>query len=292
MAYLGASGKTAQEMADVFKYPVANQWLVADNFKKIIAAIEKEDGLQIANKMYVKRSYKFKSDFKNKLDEHFKSTLESIDFSERDQAANSINSWVEKRTSDRMKNLLSPDSLDDTTRAVLVNTIYFKGKWKYQFDRKKTREDEFWVTPDHSIQVDMMFIKKKFRYARLKELDATAIELPYLDSDITMLIIVPQEKDGLRVLESRLNEVSLAEIDSKLSIQEVNLYLPRFQFEYEVRLNDVLKKMGIKEAFDPESADFSKLLDSNDRIHVSEVIHKAYINVDEEGAKTASAMCE
>jgi serpin B len=126
---------------------------------------------------------------------------------------------------------------------VLVNAIYFKGFWTYQFDPKLTFKAPFFLNEDDSVDVDFMKIKKHFKYGRFENLDATALELPYKDSDITMLIILPNKRTGLAALESKLNTVDFGEITSQMYSEEVNVELPKFKIEFDIELTDPLKKV-------------------------------------------------
>lgn len=290
MAFLAANGQTASEMSSVMKYGAAvDKKQLSQQFDTLLSAIEKESGIGIANKIYVKTGYSLQDEYTALVAKHFKSAVELIQFAESDNAAKTINGWVEEKTNNRIKDLISPDMLDDSTRAVLVNAIYFKGKWTYPFNPKFTQKLPFWITPDQSVDVDTMNIKKKFRYAKLDSLDSTALELTYKDSNISMLIILPNQRNGLQALEKRIGEINLTEIDQQLYSTEVEVFLPKFEYEYEVDLNDILSKMGMPTAFNANKADFSGLLKSPEPLYISKVIHKAFIKVDEEGAEAAAA---
>jgi len=289
MAFLSAGGRTAEEMATTLNYLGISNNAISEHFSSLLEAVDKEQGLKIANKIYVKDTYKLKQDFNTQVQKYFRSSIESIEFSNSGPAAKTINSWVEDKTNNRIKDLIKPDALNAFTRAVLVNAIYFKGKWKYPFNPMFTQPMPFWIAPDNSINVDTMNIKKHFKYADLPALDAKALELPYQDSNITMLIILPNQRDGLKALEAKMQDIHLEEITSQMYSQEVEVFLPKFEFEYEVKLNDVLKAMGIKDAFNEGKADFSGMLDTKEQLYISDVVHKAFIKVDEEGAEAAAA---
>lgn len=286
---MAAEGRTFEEIGNVLKYgATGNKQEIAKTFQDILEGTEKETGLEIANRIYVMTNYKLKSAFNELTAKHFKSGVESLNFADNVNSAKTINSWVEEKTHDKIKDLISPDLLDGLTRAVLVNAIYFKGKWLYTFDKNLTRPMPFWTTPDTSVDVDMMSIKKRFKYGSLSKFDATALEMEYKDSNISMLFILPNKRDGLKALEEKMHEIDLKEIDSQMHHEEVEVFLPKFEFEFTKELNDVLGKLGMTTAFS-NAADFSGLMESPEPLKISKVIHKAFIKVDEEGAEAAAA---
>lgn len=178
--------------------------------------------------------------------------------------------------------------LDSSTRMVLVNAIYFKGNWTYQFDPKMTFKAPFYLNNDDSVEADFMKMKNHFKFGSLEDLDATSIELPYKDSNMSMLIILPNSRTGLSALERKLNTVDLEEVSKKLKSKEVNVEIPKFKIEFEVELNESLKKLGIKKVFG-DGADLSNLLNKSEPLRVSKFAHKAFIEVNEEGAEAAAA---
>jgi serpin B len=197
-----------------------------------------------ANKIYVMKNYSVKKSFNDVATKSFSSEAQTLDFSQSTQSAAEINGWVESKTNNKIKDLIKSDTLDSDTRMVLVNAIYFKGFWTYQFDPKNTFKAPFYLNEQDTVQVDFMKVKKHFKYGHLQDLDATAIELPYKDSDITMLIILPNTRTGLSALEGKLNTIDLGEISSKMYSQEVNVEIPKFKIEFDIELNEPLTKVS------------------------------------------------
>lgn len=193
------------------------------------------------------KNYSVKKSFNDVATKSFASEAQSLDFSNGAQSAATINSWVEGQTNNKIKDLIAADSLDSDTRMVLVNAIYFKGFWTYQFDPKSTYKAPFYLNEQDSVQVDFMKIKKHFKYGSIPNLDATAIELPYKDSDITMLIILPNSRTGLSALEGKLNTIDLGDLTKNMYSQEVNVEIPKFKIEFDIELNDPLTKVRSKE---------------------------------------------
>lgn len=241
----GASGETKAEMLKGLKYPTEySESNIASNFEKFTESVRKTNGLKIASKIYIMKNFTPKQSFKDVATKSFNSDAQTLNFEENEESANTINKWVEDQTNDKIKNLISSDSLDGDTRMVLVNAIYFKGFWTYQFDPEATYRAPFFLNENDQVDVDFMRVKNHFKYGFVEKLDATALELPYKDSDITMMIILPNKRTGLAELESKLNTVDLSDISSSLRSQEVNVELPKFKIEFDINLNEPLQKVN------------------------------------------------
>jgi len=289
LASFGAAGATKADMLRGLKYPSNySSDEIAKNCQELNENVKKSNYLKIANKVYLMKDYTAKETFNQIAHKSFSSESQSLDFSQSDQSAHTINQWVEDHTNNKIKDLIEASSLNSDTRMVLVNAIYFKGFWTHQFDPKNTFKGPFYLNDHDTVTVDYMKIKKHFKYGSIQSLDATAIELPYKDSDITMLIILPNSKTGLPALESKLKTVNFGDITKNLYSQEVNVELPKFKIETELDLKDTLTAMGMGSMFS-DNADFSELLNSDERLKVSKVVHKAFIEVNEEGAEAAAA---
>ena len=244
MVYTGARGDTAAEMALGLKYENSEPNAVASKVGGVAKSYNVEGSpVSIANNVYLMTGYEVKPQFRETATKSFDSDIEAVDFSQSSEAAKKINDWVEQKTHNKIKDLIDPSLLDSLTRMVLVNAIYFKGKWAHEFDKQHTSKADFWTSETEKSQVDMMFIKEKFRYADLPELQASAIEVPYANSSLVMLIVLPNEKTGLAKLEADLANVDLAEISKKMHKVEVNLYMPRFKVEYDLSLKKPLQKV-------------------------------------------------
>lgn len=240
----GASGKTKDEMLSGLKYPIGySDTTVAKHFEQFTENVRKTNGLKIANKIYLMKGYSTKQSFRDIAVKSFNSDAQDLDFTKSQQSADTINAWVEDQTNNKIKNLIASDSLDADTRMVLVNAIYFKGFWTYQFDPKATYRAPFFLNENDSVDVDFMRVKKHFKYGFVEKLDATALELPYKDSDISMLILLPNKRTGLAELEGKLTTVDLSEITSTMYSQEVNVEIPKFKIEFDIELNEPLRKV-------------------------------------------------
>ncbi|KAH8267115.1 hypothetical protein KR018_007868, partial [Drosophila ironensis] len=291
LAYLGAEGTTAGELKDGLGLEGGNKSEVAQNLAKSLAkgtADEEGPKLQYANRIYVGQQFELAQTYQDLVEKNFAAGAEGVNFSQGGEAAKKINSWVEEKTHQQIKDLISPDSLNGDTAAVLVNAIYFKGNWQSSFPDYATFPREFANHGGRKVNVDSMAQSDYFKYGELPELKAKAVELPYEGTDIVFLIVLPQEEQGLPSLEEKLNGLNLNEISSRLSRKKVELQLPKFKFEFDVPLQPVLEKLGIKQLFGPQ-ADLGGLLRNPAPLRISEVKHKAVIEVNEKGTTASGA---
>lgn len=242
---MGARGETAKEMATVMKFKPDSHESVANNFQSLMSTISDSKVIKIANKIYVQENYPVKAEFNEIANKKFYSEAQNMNFGENVKSAKEINEWVEDKTNHKIKDLIDSSLLNNLTRMVLVNAIYFKGFWEKKFKTEQTAPGPFWTSEKESIQVDMMHTKAKFNYGVFENLDATAIEMGFNDTDISMLIILPNKKEGLSALESQLHTIDLTALTAQMYSQEVIVTLPKFKIEYEISLNDVLKKVII-----------------------------------------------
>jgi len=191
---------------------------------------------------------------------------------------------VETQTKNKIKDLIPLGAIDDYTRLVLTNAVYFKGDWVLKFDKKKTKEADFKVSPEKTVKVQMMSLtgdKAKFNYAETEQLQI--LEMPYEGDELSMLVILPKEN-----LESiDINNKKLDELRGMLSERKISVYMPKFKFETKYFMSDDLKEMGMPTAF-TSLADFSGMTGKKD-LFISKVIHQAFVEVNEEGTEAAAA---
>ena len=243
--------------------------------------------LSVANALWGQKGYGFLDEFLAVTRSNYGAGLREVDFAgDTEGARKTINQWVEQQTEDRIEDLVPPGVLDALTRLVLTNAIYFKGDWAAQFDPGATAEAPFTLSDGKKATVQMM--RQKARFAYLEAPAFQALALPYRGEDLSMVVLLPREPDGLAALEELLAPQSLEHWLGSLQEREVQLFLPRFKMMSQFSLKDVLKAMGMTDAFDANAADFSRMNGKKD-LHVTAVIHEAFVEVNEEGTEAAAA---
>ncbi|XP_023032670.1 serine protease inhibitor 42Dd isoform X2 [Drosophila willistoni] len=261
---------------------------IASEFDTILTAYQQLNTLKTANKLYLMKGLSIQRKFENLLTQKFHSRPESLDFANSLESAEHINDWVESRTNKLIKGIIKPDSLNSQTRLILVNAIHFKGEWEIKFNEKNTLEDDFYINESQRITVQMMHLENTFLYAELKDLDATALQMDYKDSDLSMLIVLPNTRTGLRHVENKLQSTSLKKITNLLTETPVDVKIPKFKAEFEQELSPVFQVLGIKRIFSND-AELGKIITTDDPVNVSQILHKAYIEVNELGSEAAAA---
>lgn len=291
MTYEGAKGETADEIQSVFHfsendserrssaaaiYNQLNQW-------------GSEYQLNTANALWIQEDYPVFDEYKETVEDYYAGKASNVDFKrDTEQARQTINSWVEEKTNYKIKDLFSQGTLNEMTRLVLTNAIYFKGTWEKQFDKARTMDEDFRISSGQVVKVPMMRLtgdEAEFNYAETGELQM--LEMLYEGDDLSMIILLPRD-DGLESLESALTKDNLNEWKSRLSMQRVNVYMPKFTFETKYFLNENLREMGMPIAFSPGAADFSGMSDAGD-LYIGIVVHQAFVDVNEEGTEAAAA---
>ncbi len=296
MTYEGARGKTADEIQSVFHFPKEDA-LRRESFLKINNLMNRKDKkytLHTANALWAQKDYSFQEDYFNLVRNTYGGKATNLDFvNQSEESRLTINSWVEEQTNSKIKDLIPQGVLKPITRLVLTNAIYFKGSWLKQFDKKDTKEEDFRISSTNKVKAQMMRLTGKeanFNYAETDKLQI--LELPYEGNDLSMLIFLPKE-DDLKAIEESLNFEKLSEWENLLRNEEVNVYLPKFKFETKYFMAQDLISLGMPTAFTPGidfggKADFSGMT-GNKQLNIDEVIHQAFVDVDEEGTEAAAA---
>jgi serpin B len=311
MTFAGADGDTRTEMARVLHFS-SDASAVAASFTSLQHSLEemsvktaelvkksKEFGgpsepitLNIANRLFAQKNYDFRQDFLSLVKQNYGAAFEPLDFTADPAAATQhINKWVADQTHDKIRDLIPADALNKLTRLVLANALYLKAPWADPFSEKTTQPEPFHVRDGAPVDVPMMRKTARFGYAKREGF--TAVSVPYVGDDLQFLVLLPDEVNGLRALESKLTTNVLAQC-TKLEAQDVNLHLPRFKLEPPtIALAEKLQALGMKSAFDiPQgSANFDKMAPRkpNDYLYISNVFHKTFISVDEKGTEAAAA---
>ncbi len=293
MTYAGARGKTAEEMANVLRFPTGttvhadfarlNQTLVA-------ASGGGGDALQIANALWAQSGSQFLIDFTDLTYENYQAGLKSVNFSDPTGIAK-INQWTQQETQGKITELVNREAIPPQTRLLLTNAIYFKGSWFSPFDAKDTQRLPFHPTTDSAVEVPMMFQEGRFNYQADDQMQM--LELPYLrkageKTGLTMVIILPAEGLPLTTVEENLGKGLVARLTMPFKRKKVAVYLPRFQVETAMELTESLQNLEMTEAFNRDRADFSGMTGHKD-LFLSTVLHKAFVEVNEKGTEAAAA---
>ena len=287
MTYEGAKGNTAKEMQNVFHFP-ENDISRTSSFAALHNKINESNNeyeLSTANALWAQKDYPFLEEYTEKIDQYYGGKVTNLDFSDSAGSANTINSWVEDKTKNKIKDLVPSSALSSYTKLVLTNAIYFKGTWIQQFDKSKTEEEDFKITDFEKVEVNMMHIGEKEEFIYSENEDLQIIELPYKGEKLSMLILLPKEND-LKPIEDMLTAEKLNELKSEMYSTDVIVSIPKFTFETKYFMVDNLKNMGMHDAFG--NADFSGM-DGTKELYISNVIHQAFVDVDEEGTEAAAA---
>jgi serpin B len=290
MAYAGASENTAAEMAKTLHFTMPKDQL-NDEMRALLAswnATDKQQGyrLEVANRLWGQEGFKFLPDFLQVTRVDYGAELASLDFLQPEAARETINKWVEEHTQDKIKNLIATPDTVRGALLVLTNAAYFKGDWKSQFKRNLTKAENFHVTAEQQVKAPLMHQQHKFRYAAADDLQV--LELPYGDGSLSMIVLLPQNTDGLKQLEVKLSTANLQKWTEGARSEDVIVFLPKFKTTAEFGLADTLKAMGMASAFDRSTGDFSGMTGRKD-LFISAVIHKAFVDVNEEGTEAAAA---
>lgn len=306
MTYLGSGGHTASEIQKVLHFNEATEKTKGDAeksrkvhhlFQTLLTELNKptdEYELNIANKLYGEKKYPFLQEYTNNVKKFYLASVETADFENAaEESRMMINSWVESQTNEKIKDLFPQDSLSELTILVLVNAVYFKGKWNKEFDLKRTEQGDFWLNKGTSKRVQMMKQTGRFHFTSLEDVQSKVLEIPYRGKDLSMLLLLPNEIDGLQKLEDNLTAEKLIEWTSSQNMRNthVDLHLPRFKVEASYDLVATMEALGMRDAFSPQDADFSGMTGRRDLV-LSKIVHKSFVEVTEEGTEAAAATGE
>jgi serpin B len=285
MTSAGARGNTEKQMTAVLRLPPSPHTA----YKDLISRLAPGEGykLHTANALWGQKGHNWLKGFLAVTKENYGAGLREVDFIKAtEKARQEINSWVEKQTQDKIKELLKPGILDTYTRLVLTNAIYFKGDWLTQFDKKATRDAPFRLAGGKKTDVPMMYVKAKFGYAQAPGVQV--LSMPYKGKELSMIVMLPTDPNGLKSLEKGLTASKVDSLTDKLRRTQVRVHMPRFKMTCAFRLKDPLIKMGMPDAFVSTKADFTGM-DRRPGLYIGAVIHKAFVDVNEEGTEAAAA---
>eukprot|EP00058_Branchiostoma_floridae_P014652 XP_002600140.1 hypothetical protein BRAFLDRAFT_66648 [Branchiostoma floridae] len=291
MTYLAAKGKTAEQMGKTMHFDDLSELTLHKTFAKLTETTSTNMTsytLSMANRLFVQEDFDVLQSYIDGMKQHYGAEVGRVDFGDSKVASDMINNWVEEKTQQKIQDLISEDMLNDLTRLVLVNALYFKAKWDNEFNPFDTDDRPFFRTEEDSVDVPMMHRSGNHHILFDPEVGCSVLELPYKQRDLSMLVIVPTEKEGLRQVEDKITMDTLRGWRNALNDTFSLVYLPKFKLEYSVSLTEHLKQMGMEDLFDSRLADLSGLTGSRD-LHVSQVVQKAFVEVNEKGSEAAAA---
>ena len=303
MTYAGAGGQTASQMADTLRFSLPQDRLHPAFNALDLELASRGEGTQdrggerfrlnIINAVWAQQGREFQEAFLDVLAESYGAGVKAADFiATPEETRIAINDWVAESTEDRIKDLIPPEVITPLTRMVLTNAIYFNASWASSFGEAATRPRPFHLLDGGSVEVPMMRTEEEFLYT---EGDGyQAVDLPYAGHELSMTVIVP-DRGRLREFEESLDAGLAERIITNLGFRHVTLDLPRFEFESQFQLSETLKAMGMPDAFDSTASDFSGmdgrscLAGDYGCLYIREVVHKAFVTMDEAGTEAAAA---
>ncbi|KAM9832234.1 leukocyte elastase inhibitor [Neosynchiropus ocellatus] len=297
MVHLGARGDTAAQMAQALSFRSGQDVHAA--FQTIngeIHAASPSCTLKLANRLFGDRSVHFLPEFLESTQKFYQAELKPVDFmGAPDQCRDEINRWVERQTEDKIRDLLQPGAVSPTTRLALVNALYFRGDWMCRFNAADTKETPFQTDENGTKPVQMMYQMKKLPYNFVPELDLQILELPYSGRELSMFVLLPEKStdgtDPLLKVEDALTPEKLEEWtsgDVMDTSAEVHVHLPKFSLEDQHELKAPLAELGMSDVFSADRADLSGMSGLGG-LFLSTVVHKTFVEVNEEGTEAAAA---
>jgi serpin B len=292
MAYNGARGATQRAMEQALKLngmstddlnKAANAWL------KAMEAPSPKVEMSIGNSLWVRNGVPLQAEFTQRVEQSYEATATNLDFS-RPDAAGTINAWVKDETKGKIEDIVASPIASDKMM-FLINALYFKGQWTTQFDPKKTHDAPFMLLNGTTVNVQTM--SRTGDYETKNSDGYQAVRLTYGDGRFSMYVFVPSEGKTVHDLAAQLTPETWASMTAGFGKRNVPLLMPNFTFKYDITLNDALKAIGMAEAFDPARSDLGGMVDAGwlgaNRLYISEVKHKTFVEVNEEGTEAAAS---
>ncbi len=281
----GAQGETADQIAEVLGYGAGENAQVNEyclSMLNQLPKLDKKTKIAIANAIYVDKGYDLKDSYKSEVGKYYKAEIANLDFSKGSEALKEINGWCSKNTNGMIPKIL--DEVSPEMLAYLLNALYFKGQWKDKFSKSRSAEETFTNEAGTKSQVTMMKTKKEFPYTENEIFQA--VRLPYGNGAYAMTILLPKKGHTVADISATLRKSDWDSFRNEFDKCEVDLWLPRFETMYNIKLNDLLSAMGMPDSFDPSKADFKAM--SGDALCLSFVQQHAAIKVDEEGTEATA----
>lgn len=293
MTWAGARGQTAEQMKTSLHFylnPERTHEAFFD-FDNLLADIQEEGDVEllVANSIWPQAGYALKEDYVRLLKEYYGVAVRPVNYMDNSEIARkTINGWVEEKTREKIKDLIMENVLTPLTRLVLVNAIYFKGTWIHPFDKEATTEAPFHLNEEATVDVSMMYQEGRFKYGRHDGMQA--VELPYGGNNLSMLVVLPEAGTRLEEIEKKLSESRIRQLARVMKPWKVQVFLPRFEITWGTHsLKKEFWSLGMTLAFKSGVADFSGMAGVPGDLYISDILHKAFVKVNEEGTEAAAA---
>ncbi|KAM6177129.1 serpin B9-like isoform 1-T2 [Erethizon dorsatum] len=296
MVLLGAKGSTAAQMVQVLVLNTDED--IHGGFQSLLTQVHRPGApfsLSIANRLFGEESCEFLSSFQASCLQFYHAEPEQLSFAKApERSRKHINAWVSRKTEGKIQELLAKNSIDEESRLVLINAVYFKGRWDEPFQESCTTEMPFKINQKEQKPVQMMFREGTFPLAHVSEVQAQVLELPYEGQELSMVLVLPDEGVELSAVEKALTFEKLQTWTSPEQMRrtEAEVSLPRFQLQEDYDMGSVLQRLGVVDAFQQGKADLSGMLADRD-LCLSKFVHRSVVEVNEEGTEAAAASaCE
>lgn len=286
MTMNGADGTTYDAMKSALSLKTFTRQQANETYHSLMSlltTIDPKVTMNIGNSIWYNKNYSFQTDFIETNKKYFNAIVNAMNFLDP-ATINVINNWVKTATKDKIEKIV--EEISPQTIMYLINAIYFKGVWKLQFDKTKTYDDFFTTESGKRVAVKMM--QQESDVSTYSNDLFTAVELPYSSGSYSMMLLLPNSSKKLKDVADFFSKNNFDTISKNFSISKKNLFLPRFKLEYKLKLNDALIALGMGEAFDPAKANFTKLYSGVGNAYISDVLHKTYVDVNEEGTEAAA----
>ena len=288
MAYEGARGTTSDEMESVFHF-------IQDDIsrKNYVSRINSELNspsqqykLDIANALWIQNDYPVFSTYKDTIKQYYGANVTNLDLKgDSENSRKIINTWVENKTDQKIVDLLPQGSINENSRVVLTNAIYFKGNWTNQFEAQGTSNQNFTTSGNKIVKTPMMTTTASFPY--FEDNNIQVLKMPYQGGHLSMMVLLPKS-NLLRSFENSLSVEKLQQLNGNMTTESVMVYMPKFSLDTKYILNDYLPSMGMPSAFSPNDADFTGISGTKE-FSISTAVHQAFVKVDEKGTEAAAA---
>lgn len=292
MVLLGAKGQTAVQISQALGLNKEED--IHQGFQWLLRKLNKPDrkySLRMANRLFADKTSEVLPTFKESGLQFYNSEMEQLSFAEAaEESRQHINSWVSKQTEGKIPELLSGGSVDSETRLVLVNALYFKGKWHQPFNKEYTMDMPFKINKDEKRSVQMMCREDTYNLAYVKEVQAQVLVMPYEGMELSLVVLLPDEGVDLRQVENNLTFEKLAawtKADFMVNT-DVEVFLPKFKLQEDYDMKSVFQRLGVVDVFQEDKADLSGMSPERN-LCVSKFVHKSVVEINEEGTEAAAA---